>query len=81
MRTFARHFMMSTRRPAGAQKILGHATPAMTMRYPHLATGHLRKAMDALSFSASSAHGAKIEADRRVSPDAPVAQVDRAAVS
>ena len=81
MRTFARHFMMSTRRPASAQKILGHATPAITMRYPHLATGHLRKAMDALSFSTSSAHDAKIGAERAVSVDAPVAQVDRATVS
>ena len=63
------------------QKILGHATLAMTMRYAHLAQGHLRKAMDAFRFSTSSAHGAKITAERAVSVDAPVAQVDRATVS
>jgi hypothetical protein len=73
--------MMSTGDLPALQKILGNATLAQTMRYAHLAKGHLRKAMDALSFSASSAHDAKIEADRRVNPDAPVAQVDRAAVS
>lgn len=33
------------------------------------------------AFSTRSALGAKINADRFVSPDAPVAQVDRAAVS
>ena len=73
--------MMSTGDLPALQKILGHATLAQTMRYAHLAKGHLRKATDTLSFSTSSAHDAKIEADRRVNPDAPVAQVDRAAVS
>jgi len=81
MRTFASHFMMSTGDLPALQKILGHATRAMTMPYPHLAKSHLRKAMDALSFSTSSPHGAKIDVDHRVNPDAPVAQVDRAAVS
>jgi hypothetical protein len=42
----------------------------------------LRDAIASLGgFSTKSAQGAKIEADRRVNPDAPVAQVDRAAVS
>jgi hypothetical protein len=53
----------------------------MTMRYAHLAPAHLRKAMDAFSFSASSAQGAKIGDERAASVDAPVAQVDRATVS
>ena len=79
--TFVSHFMMSTGDLPALQKILGHATLAMTMRYAHLAQAHLRKAMDALSFSTSSAHGAKIGAERAVSVDAPVAQVDRATVS
>lgn len=79
--TFASHFMMSTGDLPALQKILGHATLAMTMRYAHLAQGHLRKAMDALRFSTSSAHGAKIGGERAASVDAPVAQVDRATVS
>ncbi len=79
--TFASHFMMSTGDLPTLQKILGHATLAMTMRYAHLAQGHIRAAMDAFAFSTRLAHGAKISLDRRVNPDAPVAQVDRAAVS
>jgi hypothetical protein len=63
------------------QKILSHATLAMTMRYAHLAQGRLPKVMGALRFSTSSAHGAKIGDERAVRVDAPVAQVDRATVS
>ena len=63
------------------QELMGHKSITMTMRYAHMAKGHLGKAMDALSFSTSSAQSAKIGLDRRVSTDAPVAQVDRAAVS
>ncbi len=79
--TFASHFMMSTGDLPALQKILGHATLAMTMRYAHLAQAHIRKAMEALSFSTNSAQSAKIDEACRVSPHAPVAQVDRAAVS
>jgi len=79
--TFASHFMMSTGDLPALQKILGHATLAMTMRYAHLAEGHVRAAMNALRFSTKSAHGDRITDGRRVSPYAPVAQVDRAAVS
>jgi hypothetical protein len=63
------------------QKILGHATLPMTLRDAHLALDHVRAAMDAFAFGTRLAHGAKIGADRCVNPDAPVAQVDRAAVS
>ena len=79
--TFASHFMMSTGDLPALQKILGHATLAMTMRYAHLAEAHVRKAMNALSFSTKSAHGGRISRECAVSTDAPVAQVDRAAVS
>ena len=79
--TFASHFMMSTGDLPALQKILGHATLAMTMRYAHLAEGHVRAAMNALTFSTKSAHDGKLEAECAVSADAPVAQVDRAAVS
>ena len=57
------------------------ATLAMTMRYAHLAEGHVRHAMNALRFSTKSAHGGKIGGECGVSVHAPVAQVDRATVS
>ena len=58
------------------------ATLAMTMRYAHLAEGHVRHAMNALRrFSTKSAHGGKIGEECGVSVHAPVAQVDRATVS
>ena len=72
---------MSTGDLPALQKILVHATLAMTIRYARLAQGHLRKTMDALRFSTSSAHGAKIGDERAANVDAPVAQVDRATVS
>ena len=79
--TFASHFMMSTGDLPALQKILGHATLAMTMRYAHLAEGHVRQAMNALRFSTKSAHGGKLNGECAVSVHAPVAQVDRATVS
>jgi integrase len=79
--TFASHFMMSTGDLPALQKILGHATLAMTMRYAHLAEAHVRQAMNALRFSTKSAHGGKLDAQCTVTMHAPVAQVDRATVS
>jgi integrase len=79
--TFASHSMMSTGDLPALQKILGHATLAMTMRYAHLAEDHVRQAMNALRFSTKSAHGGKIGEECGVSVHAPVAQVDRATVS
>jgi integrase len=79
--TFASHFMMSTGDLPALQKILGHATLAMTMRYAHLAEGHVRQAINALRFSTKSAHGDRIGGECSVTMHAPVAQVDRATVS
>jgi hypothetical protein len=54
----------------------------VTLRYAHLSPDRLREAVAALEgLSTRSAHSAKIDDVRRVNPDAPVAQVDRAAVS
>lgn len=39
--TFASHYIMKTHDLPALQSILGHSTPAMTMRYAHLSSGHL----------------------------------------
>lgn len=48
--TFASHFIMNGGNILSLQKILGHSTLAMTMRYAHLAPGHLQ---DVLAFGPS----------------------------
>ena len=69
------------------QEILGHADYKMTQRYAHLSPAHLLAAVERLDGLTSSplAHDLAQKAvecdERRVSPYAPVAQVDRPAVS
>jgi integrase len=43
--TFASHFAMTTGNLTVLQNILGHSTPAMTMRYAHLSRAHLASEM------------------------------------
>lgn len=43
--TFASHFMMNGGNILALQKILGHSSLTMTMRYAHLAPDHLQEAM------------------------------------
>ena len=43
--TFASHFMMNGGNILTLQKILGHSTVTMTMRYAHLAPDHLKEAI------------------------------------
>jgi integrase len=45
--TFASHYIMKTHDLPALQNILGHSTPAMTMRYAHLSQGHLASNMAA----------------------------------
>lgn len=45
--TFASHYIMKTGDLTALQKLLGHATPSMVLRYAHLAQGHLRDGMKA----------------------------------
>jgi len=80
-------FMMRGGDLLALQKILGHRTLAMTQKYAHLSPDYLRSAMertagtptqDPVAFSTCSAQESKIEAQRLVTPHAPVAQVDRA---
>ena len=55
---------------------------SMTLRYAHLSSDRLRDAVASLEgFCTKSAQSGKIEEQRLASPRAPVAQVDRAAVS
>ncbi|MFI5350902.1 MAG: tyrosine-type recombinase/integrase [Elusimicrobiota bacterium] len=39
--TFASHFIMRTNDLTALQRLLGHSTPAMTLRYAHLSKGHM----------------------------------------
>lgn len=43
--TFASHFIMRTNNLPVLQEIMGHATPQMTQRYAHLASGHISMQM------------------------------------
>ena len=47
--TFASHLVMSGASLAEVQKLMGHSTITMTMRYAHLAPSALRSAIDLLS--------------------------------
>ncbi len=80
--TCASWLVMKGRSLKEVQEILGHREFSMTLRYAHLSPDRLRDAVATLeAFSTYSAQGGKIQAECRVSPCAPVAQVDRAAVS
>src|ERR671918_397828 len=65
------------------QEILGHADYKMIQRYAHLCPSPLRAAVDRLDGLTRSTTPAQtaVQSPRLVSPHAPVAQVDRAAVS
>lgn len=45
LHTFASHFMMNGGNILALQKILGHSSITMTMRYAHLAPDHLEEAV------------------------------------
>ena len=83
--TFASHYAMRGGSLKALQEILGHSDYKMTQRYAHLSPAHLRsdmERMEGLTVGHMNGHiSGKIQADRLVNPYAPVAQVDRAAVS
>lgn len=43
--TFASHYMMARGDILGLQRILGHSSITMTMRYAHLSPDHLESAL------------------------------------
>jgi site-specific recombinase XerD len=53
--TFASHYMMGGGDILGLQRILGHASITMTMRYAHMSPDHLASALR-LSLLAQSAY-------------------------
>lgn len=53
--TFASHYMMAGGDILGLQRILGHASITMTMRYAHMSPDHLKSALR-LSLLAQSGH-------------------------
>jgi integrase len=82
--TAASHMVMRGASLKDVQEILGHADYKMTMRYSHLSPAHLRAAvdrLDGLTISTTSTQSAVESPRHLVSVHAPVAQVDRAAVS
>ena len=80
--TCASWLVMRGRSLKEVQEILGHREFPMTLRYAHRSPDRLRDAVATLEgFSTKSARSARMEPNRRANPDAPVAQVDRAAVS
>ncbi len=59
--TFASHYIMRTHDLPTLQAILGHSTPAMTMRYAHLSNGHLAANMRAFETGISVKRLAEVQ--------------------
>ena len=59
--TFAAHFIMNGGNILTLQKILGHSTVTMTMRYAHLSPEHLREAVNLNPMSGLKKGGKKVE--------------------
>ena len=59
--TFAAHFVMRGGNILTLQKILGHSTVAMTMRYAHLSPEHLREAINLNPMAGFKKGGKKVE--------------------
>lgn len=78
-RTFASHFMINGGNILALQKILGHSSLAMTMRYAHLAPDHLIEARNLNPLSRwrkldKKKTGQKMDSERRARNDKGLAQ-------
>ena len=52
--TYASHYVMNGGSLADLQGLLGHSTSMMTMKYAHLAPGHLESKSSVVAFSGGS---------------------------
>ena len=68
--TFASHFIMQGGSITSLQKLLGHASLAMTMRYAHLSKGHLQEAMATFTILPSANVGTG-KVDTKLTQNAP----------
>jgi len=59
--TFASHFIMKNADLPALQKILGHSTPTMTLRYAHLSQGHIKTEMEIFAASIPALQTAPIK--------------------
>ncbi|HEY7953708.1 MAG TPA: tyrosine-type recombinase/integrase, partial [Polyangia bacterium] len=61
--TFASHFVMAGGSLLALQRLLGHSTPMMTMRYAHLAPDHLAGEVARMAFTTPAASASVTDMD------------------
>ena len=68
--TFASHFMMNGGNILVLQRVLGHASLQMTMRYAHLAPDHLQEVLKLNPLSARKPGRKPVGSRKKKAPDA-----------
>ena len=64
--TYASQYMQNGGNIYDLQKILGHTSVTMTMKYAHLSPQHLRKAVDTVRFSAEGNYSGRSQEEQEV---------------